>query len=769
MAGTAEAAPKTTTNNGTANVPSLPLYMAGLVVTLCGIFAANSALTTPDYGWMGRTILLAALGFLLSYGARRLGLKPQGLDFGFAVLLLLGLAAVATGQVDLEQFLPLGADNPGLRLMSGLVWGATVWAWALRDDNRVMLTTIPAMAVLGLAASIDLNDPVLACFGVFILTVIFLLIHQNFLQNRARAQPDPIDGAASEAARRLLPAQLALTGLCALVVLGIGLVVIVPAQVVFSHLSLAQAIRRLAAVNKADKPGVTPALHFSDDDNLPIGTGTAWSASADVVMRVMPSDGQPHYWRGRTYDQYTGAGWQSSLENQHTEVVRGDAGDGPTQSYAVPSDLTPGDVPASSAVPPLSATFQARGETGQFYYAAPAGRILFSKSVARAGRRPDACRDGRLDLADHGPVRFPYTVVSSPAPDASVPAVQDRLRAAGTDYPAEVRSLYLDPRPNDITGPDDLAFFKRSAAEAVSGLLPDRRDPLDEALAIRDWVSRRCVYSLSPPPIPDNADHVRAFLDTNRLGYCDQFASSLALLCRASGIPARLATGFAPGDPDGDGFNLRAEDKHAWTEVYFPRAGWVALDATQGSTSDGTVPRGQTARRGWLSGLRRALGGGGAFVPPLVLVILAIVGYVLKTEVWDRRRRPARAPSARESPQRTDLGRRYARMTRALARMGLPRRPSETPAEFAARAAPFLAARAAPSLAAQGVADAPGLVSELSAAFAQACYGGSSAPADGGARWDDALAALAAAARRAFWVRLWKRTPARQDGTLQAS
>jgi len=767
MAGTAEADGKT--DNPESRPPdavSLPLYVAGLVVTLCGILAASSALTTPDYGWMGRTILLAGLGFLLSYGARRFGLKPQGLDFGFAAALGLGLAAVATGRVNLEQFLPLGADNPGLRLMSGLVWGATVWAWALRDDNRVMLTTIPAMAALGLAASIDLNDPVLACFGVFILTVIFLLIHQNFLQNRARARSDAGQSDAGwpvlpETTRRLLPAQLAQTGLCALAVLGIGLVVIVPAQVVFSHLSLAQAIRRLAAANKTDKPGVTPALHFSDDDSLPIGTGEAYSASADVVMRVTPGDGQPHYWRGRTYDQYTGAGWQSSLENKHTPVVRGDPGESPTQlSYFVGVAPTPGDVPAPPGTPTLSATFQAKGDTEQFYYAPAASRILFSTAFARNGRYPDACRDGRLGLASRDPVRFPYTVVSSPAPDIAAPAVQDRLRAAGTDYPADVRHLYLDPRPNGITTPGDLAFYRQAAGEAVSGLPPDRRDPLDEALAIRDWVSRRCVYSLSPPPIPDDADHVRAFLDTNRLGYCDLFASSLAVLCRASGIPARLATGFAPGDPDGDGFNLRAEDKHAWTEVYFPRAGWIALDATQGSTSDGTVPRGQTTRRGWLSGLRGALAGGGALVPPLVLVILALVGYVLKTEVWDRRR-PARAPALRESPQRTALGRRYARLTRALARMGLPRRASETPAEFAARAAPFLAA--------QGVAAAPGLIAGLSGEFAQACYGGSAAPEDDGARWDTALSALLAASRRAFWRRLLRMGLSGRERTAQPS
>ena len=131
---------------------------------------------------------------------------------------------------------------------------------------------------------------------------------------------------------------------------------------------------------------------------------------------------------------------------------------------------------------------------------------------------------------------------------------------------------------------------------------PDRRDPLDEALALRAWVSNRCVYSLAVPPIPDDADHVHAFLGTTRRGYCDMFASSLAILCRTAGIPARLATGFAPGDPDGDSFNLRGEDKHAWTEVYFPRAGWVAFDPTAGSRTDGTVPTAQERHSGgWLA------------------------------------------------------------------------------------------------------------------------------------------------------------------------
>ena len=155
MAGTAD----TLGNTPLPESPSLPLYLAGGLIALCGILAANAALPQPDPGWMGRTLLLTGLGFVFSYGSRQMGIKSQTIDFGFAAVVLVLLAGIASGQIVLEQFLPVGADNASLRLLAALVWGGTVWAWALRSDTRVMLATVPAMAVLGLSASVDLNDP----------------------------------------------------------------------------------------------------------------------------------------------------------------------------------------------------------------------------------------------------------------------------------------------------------------------------------------------------------------------------------------------------------------------------------------------------------------------------------------------------------------------------------------------------------------------------------------------------------------------------------
>ena len=77
-----------TSENKTSDSPSLPLYLAGVVITLCGTLAAYSTLSTPDPNWLMGTLLLSGLGFVFSYGSRRLGINANLVDLGFAALVL---------------------------------------------------------------------------------------------------------------------------------------------------------------------------------------------------------------------------------------------------------------------------------------------------------------------------------------------------------------------------------------------------------------------------------------------------------------------------------------------------------------------------------------------------------------------------------------------------------------------------------------------------------------------------------------------------------
>ena len=68
---------------------------------------------------------------------------------------------------------------------------------------------------------------------------------------------------------------------------------------------------------------------------------------------------------------------------------------------------------------------------------------------------------------------------------------------------------------------------------------------------------------------------------SNKQGYCEQYASAMAVMLRAVGVPARVAIGFTQGTQDADGsYVINSNDAHAWVEVLFDKAGWVQFDPT---------------------------------------------------------------------------------------------------------------------------------------------------------------------------------------------
>ncbi len=91
------------------------------------------------------------------------------------------------------------------------------------------------------------------------------------------------------------------------------------------------------------------------------------------------------------------------------------------------------------------------------------------------------------------------------------------------------------------------------------------------------------------------------FLTTKR-GYCELYASAMAYLVRAAGIPSRVAIGFRNGHPAGDRISVTNHDAHAWVEVYFSGIGWVPFDPTPPGERGGgnDLP--------WAQSMGRALG-----------------------------------------------------------------------------------------------------------------------------------------------------------------
>ena len=150
-------------------------------------------------------------------------------------------------------------------------------------------------------------------------------------------------------------------------------------------------------------------------------------------------------------------------------------------------------------------------------------------------------------------------------------ATESQLRSDSTDYPPDITARYLQL-------PDTIPQRVFDLAEEVA---QGYTNPYDIAKAIETFV-RSYEYSdqiPGPKPGQDAADY---FLFEEKKGYCDYYATAMAVMLRHLGIPTRLAQGYATGeyDPITGSYRLLERDAHTWVEVYFPTYGWIQFEPT---------------------------------------------------------------------------------------------------------------------------------------------------------------------------------------------
>jgi transglutaminase-like putative cysteine protease len=161
---------------------------------------------------------------------------------------------------------------------------------------------------------------------------------------------------------------------------------------------------------------------------------------------------------------------------------------------------------------------------------------------------------------------------------ASTPEIGERV-AATVDTPAPPELTEL---PDQV--PEEVSRLAREIVDEAGATTP-----FMQALAIQNEL-RTWEYSLEPP-----AGHsgvaMRTFL-AQRIGYCEQFAGTMAVMLRTLGIPARVAVGFTPGTVSPDDptlWTVTWANAHAWVEVKFGGQ-WIAFEPTPRSDGNVLVP-----------------------------------------------------------------------------------------------------------------------------------------------------------------------------------
>ncbi len=312
--------------------------------------------------------------------------------------------------------------------------------------------------------------------------------------------------------------------------------------------------------------GTVQKVGYGEDDSRLGGS----FIQDDTPMFRATADGQ-RYWRIESKDTYTGKGWEDTLEEPVTNM------DPQNISYELFTDNV--EVEEQTVMIEMSrqASFQ---------------KLVYPYGLSSLVRFPNDYElrvhenTGEMDtVKGDSPAKVNEFIANYEYPSFEY----DQLREAGDDDPQEIRDQYLQL-------PEGLPNRVRNLAGQIVEAEDNR---YDRAKAIESYFSSNGFeYSTTDVPVPDeNEDYVDQFLFESQLGYCDNFSTSMVVMLRSEGIPARWVKGFTGGeridtletelsDDLQNVYQVTSGNAHSWVEVYFPEIGWVPFEPTKGFTNN---------------------------------------------------------------------------------------------------------------------------------------------------------------------------------------
>ncbi len=146
------------------------------------------------------------------------------------------------------------------------------------------------------------------------------------------------------------------------------------------------------------------------------------------------------------------------------------------------------------------------------------------------------------------------------------------------------------------SGVENEATLQRVIGEISQGM---KLDAVTFARQATDWLRAKHSYALSSHIPAGPKDDIVKWLESNEPGFCEYFAASLTVLCRAAGHPARVVAGFHGGTLNAfeKYYLVRNSQAHAWAEIFDGQGAWFRADPTPGAAPPGTVSAPTVAQR----------------------------------------------------------------------------------------------------------------------------------------------------------------------------
>ena len=284
--------------------------------------------------------------------------------------------------------------------------------------------------------------------------------------------------------------------------------------------------------------------------------GGAFSADDTVVFRVHAPKKQ--YWRVETKDIYTSKGWITS-DGNGTEWSLG-------SGETIPMSIPLGDNQANAVIYP---------QVNYPFVLQPYGLESVRFDQTNGAVRFNEQSEKLSTLINNKYAVFNQFEVNYSEPSYSF-TVLNQMNMPKTNIDARFLQL-----------PNTLPERVRHLAEQVT---ENAQTPYDKARAIERYFRQNgFVYETKNVAIPeDEQDYVDQFLFETKIGYCDNFSTSMVVMLRSAGIPARWVKGFTGGEQvsrTDDGllvFEIENNNAHSWVEAYIDGVGWMQFEPTIG-------------------------------------------------------------------------------------------------------------------------------------------------------------------------------------------
>ena len=325
---------------------------------------------------------------------------------------------------------------------------------------------------------------------------------------------------------------------------------------------------RLISVNGSS----SPLNHGNFRDTLVLAGNP--NLTHDKVLTVQVDNNEQQYLAFINYDTYTKRGWTVSPTDKLPVKANQPVPTSTTLTHQVKQGIT-------VVNPPGEQNPYLLGASGITSINVPAN-VLLSKT--NGSQVAWLSQNGNLAIGSH------YTVISAVSSAdvttlRSVPMPQDAPQYQGS-FDGPLPPTYFDPSTLQtyLQLPPDLDPAIRALAQQTTERAPTM---YDKVVALESYLRTNYSYSVNIQ-LPPGEEGVSWFLfRSGNKGFCNYFASSMAIMARSLGIPARVVAGYTNGTFDAKSHQwvVYGDDAHSWTQVYFAGYGWINFEPSSGFTS----------------------------------------------------------------------------------------------------------------------------------------------------------------------------------------